>query len=204
MSSKTHWEHIFTTKDSQQVSWYQPHLQMSLNLIERTGIDKQAQIIDVGGGTSTLIDDLLEKQYRRVSVLDLSAAALQQARTRLGAAADAVMWIEADVTEAELLPDTYDLWHDRAVFHFLTDAESRQKYVQQVKRAVKSNGHVIVATFSQNAPSQCSGLAVVQYNPDTLHAQFGENFKLVESAVEDHQTPFGTQQQFVYCYCRKG
>jgi SAM-dependent methyltransferase len=203
MERKSHWENIYTTKDSKQVSWYQPHLQLSLQLIERTGVDKTAQIIDVGSGSSTLVDDLLQHGYHNVTVLDISAAAMDVARQRLGTRADEVTWLEADITLASLPERHYDVWHDRAVFHFLTRAEDRQKYVDVVRRSVKPGGHVIIATFATDGPEQCSGLNVMRYDPDGLHGEFGAEFTLIESVREDHQTPFGTQQKFVYCYCKK-
>jgi SAM-dependent methyltransferase len=172
-------------------------------MIERTGVDKSAHIIDVGGGSSTLVDDLLANGYRHVTVLDISPAAIQVARERLGALAESVTWLEADITQAALLPKHYDVWHDRAVFHFLTDVGDRRKYMDAVRQSVKVGGHVIVATFAPDGPEKCSGLNVMRYDPDSLHDEFGDEFQLIESVREDHQTPFGTQQKFVYCYCRK-
>jgi SAM-dependent methyltransferase len=203
MELKTHWEHVYQTKDSTQVSWYQPHLQRSLNMIERTGVEHSARIIDVGGGSSTLVDDLLANGYQQVTVLDISGAAIRVARERLGALSERVTWLETDIVRASLPPNHYDVWHDRAVFHFLTDATHRQKYVDAVKHSVKVGGHVIVATFAPDGPEKCSGLNVVRYDPDSLHGEFGDEFQLIESVREDHQTPFGTQQKFIYCYCRR-
>ena len=203
MALKSHWETIYREKDSTQVSWYKPHLQISLQMIERTGVSKLARIIDVGGGSATLVDDLLANGYGDVTVLDISGAAIQVARKRLGALADNVTWLEADITQATLPHNHYDVWHDRAVFHFLTDVGDRQKYVNLVKRSVKAGGHVIVATFAPDGPEKCSGLNVRRYDADSLHGEFGDDFQLIESVREDHQTPFGTQQKFIYCYCRK-
>lgn len=203
MELKTHWEQVYQTKDSTQVSWYQPHLQRSLQMIERTGIEKSARIIDVGGGSSTLVDDLLASGYGQVTVLDISGAAIRVAQERLGALADRVTWLEADITRAMLPPNHYDVWHDRAVFHFLTDVRDRQKYVDSVRQSVNVGGHVIVATFAPDGPEKCSGLNVMRYDPDSLHGEFGAEFQLIESVREDHRTPFGTQQKFIYCYCRK-
>jgi ubiquinone/menaquinone biosynthesis C-methylase UbiE len=203
MPSKEHWEHVYTTKATDAVSWFQEHARNSLKLIQKTGVPLSAAIIDIGGGASTLVDDLLAKGYCNLSVLDLSAAALSAAQSRLGPKASGVNWVVADITEAELPAQSYDVWHDRAVFHFLTTAEDRQAYVQAVLRAVKPGGHVIVATFAEDGPLQCSGLPVMRYNPDELHAEFGEPFTLVHHEKESHQTPFGTAQQFTYCYCRK-
>lgn len=158
-------------------------------------------VIDVGGGESTLVDDLLRVGYRDISVLDISQAAVDATRQRLGAAGAVVNWWVADITQAELPGARYDVWHDRAVFHFLTDAAQREAYVRLVLRAVKPGGHVIVATFGPEGPTQCSGLDVMRYNADGLHSEFGAAFRLIESATELHQTPFGTTQQFLYCYC---
>ena len=203
MQSKEHWENVYTTKAIDAVSWFQEHAENSLKLIQQTGVPLSAAIIDIGGGASTLVDDLLAKGYSNLSVLDLSAAALNASQTRLGAKASDVNWVVADITKADLPVQSYDVWHDRAVFHFLTSAEDRQAYVQTVLRAVKPGGHVIVATFAEDGPLQCSGLPVMRYNPDELHAEFGEPFTLVHHEKESHQTPFGTAQQFTYCYCRK-
>jgi len=203
MELKAHWEHIYQTKDSAQVSWYKPHLDLSFQMIERTGVDPSAQIIDVGGGASTLVDDLLAAGYPNVTVLDISGAALQVAQNRLGARGKSVTWIEADITQASLPVNHHDLWHDRAVFHFLTNPADRAKYIHAVQRSLKPDGHLIVATFAPDGPDKCSGLDVVRYSPDSLHHEFGDEFALVESLYETHPTPFGTQQKFIYCYCRK-
>jgi ubiquinone/menaquinone biosynthesis C-methylase UbiE len=204
METKTHWEEVYETKNSTEVSWFQVHPELSLQFIERTGVGKSGQIIDVGGGASTLVDDLLDRNYRNITVLDISAAALQVAQERLGSWANAVTWLEADITQVQMPYKFYDVWHDRAVFHFLTRAADRQKYVETVMHSVKADGHVIVATFGVDGPSRCSGLEVVRYNPDSLHDEFGDNFDLVNSTSESHETPFGTEQKFIYCYCRKG
>ena len=185
------------------MSWFQPHADLSLNLIKATGVGRGAAIIDVGGGASTLVDDLVAEGYADLTVLDLSAAALKAARKRLGAEADRVCWLEADITKAALPASRYDIWHDRAVFHFLTAPADRDAYVRTVLRAVKPGGHVIVATFAEDGPLQCSGLPVMRYRADELHDQFGEAFTLIQHQKEEHHTPFGTVQQFVYCYCRR-
>ena len=201
--SKSHWENIYKTKASTQVSWYQEHLQTPLRLIERAGVEKTAQIIDVGGGASTLVDDLLESGFKHITVLDISSSAIDAARKRLGSRADEVTWIEADITKVALPHHYYDLWHDRAVFHFLTSAEERQKYLEAVKQSLKPRGHVIISTFALEGPPKCSGLDVVRYSPQNLHEEFGNEFELIESASEVHLTPFGTKQKFIYCYLRK-
>lgn len=203
MQSKDHWEKVYSTKATNAVSWFQPHADMSLGFILGAGVSRDAAIIDVGGGASTLVDDLLANGFTNVSVLDLSASALAAARERLGPQASKVRWIEADITTAFLPVNAYDVWHDRAVFHFLTSAEERAAYVKTVFRSVKPGGHVIVATFAEDGPAQCSGLPVMRYRADELHDEFGESFQLVDHRKEAHHTPSGAVQQFVYCYCRR-
>lgn len=199
--AKDHWEGIYDRKAPDSVSWFQPHAACSLELITRTGIAHDAPVIDVGGGASTLVDDMLAQGFRDLTVLDLSAAALRAAQARLGDAARTVRWIEADITQIDLPAAHYGLWHDRAVFHFLTDATRRAAYVRQVMRAVRPGGHVIVATFAEDGPDHCSGLPVVRYAPDALHAEFGAPFRLIGHRRETHHTPGGAQQRFIYCYC---
>jgi ubiquinone/menaquinone biosynthesis C-methylase UbiE len=203
MQTKPHWETVYTTKSADEVSWFQEHSRVSLDLIKRTGVTKQGGIIDVGGGASTLVDDLLAEDFRNLTVLDISATALHIAQERLGNQAAKVTWLEADITRVALPPSSFDVWHDRAVFHFLTRPEDRERYREGVQVAVKPGGHVIVATFGREGPQRCSGLDVVRYSPEGLHEEFGPSFELVEHTEEVHHTPFGTEQQFVYCYCRK-
>ena len=202
MDVKAHWEKVYATKAPEAVSWYRPHLDASLALIERAASSRATSIIDVGGGESTLVDDLLLHGYRNVTVLDVSQIAIDVSKGRLGSVAEQVRWLVADIAEIELEPNTYDLWHDRAVFHFLTTSEQRTAYVRQVARAVKSGGHVIVSTFGPEGPTKCSGLEVTRYDAESLHGEFGARFRLMESSKELHLTPFGTRQQFLYCYCR--
>ena len=203
MQSKEHWDNVYSTKPTDSVSWFQEHAEQSLRLIQGTGIPLTAPVIDVGGGASTLVDDLLRSGYSLLTVLDLSAAALAAAQTRLGAKSSAVRWIEANIIDASLPIHAYDVWHDRAVFHFLTSPQDRHAYVETVLRAVKPGGHVIVATFAEDGPTQCSGLPVMRYGANELHAEFGAPFTLLSHEKEEHRTPFGTMQKFVYCYCRK-
>ena len=200
---KEHWEKVYQTKPSDAVSWYQEHATLSLELIRSVGTSMEANIIDVGGGASTLVDDLIGSGFRHISVLDLSASALDVAHKRLGAAGDHVTWIAGNVCTVPLPAQTYDIWHDRAVFHFLTEAADRAAYVRQVMKSVKPGGHVIVATFAPNGPEQCSGLPVARYAPDQLHGEFGPSFELLEHMREEHQTPWGSVQHFVYCHCLK-
>lgn len=203
MNRKQHWEQVYAAKSADSVSWFQAHADQSLRLIHKTGLDKDAAIIDVGGGASVLVDELLGAGYTDVSVLDLSAAALSVAQQRLGEQAAVVHWVEGDITRAEFPLHRFNIWHDRAVFHFLTDLSDRHAYVAQVMRAVKPGGYVIIATFGEDGPEKCSGLPVMRYQPESLHAEFGEAFQLVEHKKEAHHTPSGAVQQFVYCYCRK-
>ena len=203
MQPKNHWEHVYSTKKTESVSWFQEHAEQSMRLIRGTGVPYSAGIIDVGGGASTLVDDLLSSGYCAVSVLDLAASALSVAKARLGERASEVQWTEGDITKVLLPVHAFDVWHGRAVFHFLTSKEDRAAYVDTVLRSVKPGGHVIVATFAEDGPIQCSGLPVMRYGPSELHAEFGSPFSLVQHEREEHHTPFGTVQKFVYCYCRK-
>lgn len=200
---KEHWENVYQTKQADAVSWFQEHATRSLELIRSIGTPLDASIIDVGGGASTLVDDLLSNGFKNVSVLDLSASALAVAHKRLGATGDRVAWISGDICGVNLPEQTYDIWHDRAVFHFLTGPAERAAYVQQVMKSVKPGGHVIVATFAPDGPEQCSGLPVARYAPDQLHGEFGPSFELLEHMSEEHKTPWGSMQHFVYCHCLK-
>lgn len=203
MDNRQHWEQVYASKASDSVSWFQEHADQSLRFIRNTGLGLDAAIVDVGGGASRLVDDLLAAGHTDLTVLDLSAAALDVARQRLGKHADSVHWMVADITRAAFPENRFDIWHDRAVFHFLTDPADRHAYVERVMRSVRPGGHVIVATFAEDGPEKCSGLPVMKYRPEALHAEFGDAFLLVEHDKEAHHTPSGSVQQFVYCYCRK-
>ena len=203
MEHKSHWETIYTQKRPGEVSWYQPHLSVSLRLLMNAGLHPHSRMIDVGGGASTLVDDLLEQGIGDVTVLDISGRALAAARARLGEHATSVTWIEADITRAQLPTASYDLWHDRAVFHFLTEAEDRRRYVATMRDALKPDGQAIVATFSLQGPPRCSGLEVVRYSAETLQAEVGDDFRLMEARDEEHRTPFNTMQKFLYCRFQK-
>jgi 2-polyprenyl-3-methyl-5-hydroxy-6-metoxy-1,4-benzoquinol methylase len=202
MERRDHWEKVYNTKAPDKVSWYRPHLETSFGLIDRVCRVRKCAVIDVGGGEATLVDDLVEAGYQDVTVLDLSEKALRVARERLGSRAARVTWIQGDITQSRLEPARYDVWHDRAVFHFLTSAAERQRYIAQVAWSVRPGGYVIVATFGPQGPEMCSGLPVARYDAQSLHHQFGAKFQLVDSSTEMHATPFGTEQQFVYCMCR--
>jgi SAM-dependent methyltransferase len=201
VDTKSHWDSVYRTKQPNEVSWYRPHLEISLQLIDDAAPNRNAKIIDVGGGESTLVDDLLARAYRNVSVLDVSPAALQVTKDRLGASANQVNWLRGDITTFGFSRHHFDVWHDRAVFHFLTDAKDRVAYVRQVAHAVKPGGHVIVATFGPEGPTMCSGLDIVRYDANALHGEFGAGFRLVKHFTELHKTPAGSIQQFIYCYC---
>jgi SAM-dependent methyltransferase len=199
--NKSHWESVYAAKAPDAVSWYAPHLLRSLQYIGSAAPDKDAAILDVGGGESTLVDDLLADGYTNITVLDLSATALEVTQRRLGRLAKKVTWVTGDILDVDLGTSVYDVWHDRAVFHFLTTEEQRRRYVRQVLRAVRPGGFTIVGAFGPEGPTQCSGLPVARYAPQELHDTFGDPFQLVESSVETHTTPWGAPQQFVYCFC---
>ena len=201
MDVQAHWDRIYTENAPEQVSWYRPHLESSLALIEQAGAGPSASIIDVGAGESTLVDDLLTRGYSNLTALDISEAAISATRKRLGDRAQRVRWRVADITQAELEPSAYDVWHDRAVFHFLTSEDDRRAYVRQVIRTVRHGGHVIVSAFGPDGPSRCSGLEVLRYDAESMHAEFGAKFRLISSSRHLHETPFGTTQQFLYCHC---
>ena len=198
-SLKQHWENVYETKDPAEVSWYQGVPTRSMSLIRSTGIPAEAPVIDVGGGASTLVDILMNSQYSDISVLDISAPALAEVRERLGDAAGSVTWIEADVTSFE--PSRrYYLWHDRAVFHFLTDEPSVRRYLDVLRTALIPGGHFVLATFGPEGPDRCSGLAVQRYSIERLTNLLQEDFELRAYELEDHSTPTGTVQQFLYSW----
>jgi SAM-dependent methyltransferase len=200
MKMQEHWEKIYGTKAPDQVSWFRPHLESSLALIGRAAASRSASIIDVGGGASTLTDDLIERGYQNLTVLDISQAALEVAQRRLGHAASVVRWIRGDITRADLPERSFDVWHDRAVFHFLIAPEDRAAYVRSLASAAKRHAHVIISTFGPEGPMRCSGLDVRRYDVDSLQRELGAQFQLIESWTEFHATPFGTTQQFLYCH----
>jgi len=194
---KTHWEKIHREKSSSDVSWYQESPDLSLELIRRSGVRNDEAIVDVGGGASVLVDVLCEEGFRNLSVLDISGIALAGAQQRLGDLAETIEWFESDITEFDP-PHAFTLWHDRAVFHFLTDESDRRKYVSVLKRALRPGGLLIIAAFAIGGPEQCSGLQVVQYDSSRLKAELGEEFELVEERDEVHITPANKEQRFTY------
>ncbi len=202
MNQKAHWDKVYSTKPAEAVSWFAPHLETSLKLIHEASTNKDAAIIDIGGGESTLVDDLFIEGYRNLSVLDISQKAIDVAKGRMGQNANRIQWYCADITQANLPEANFDIWHDRAAFHFLTKQSDRDRYVERVKRSVKHGGYVIMATFGPEGPTQCSDLDVERYDTQELHDQFGDSFELLQSSTEIHQTPMGTTQQFLYCFCK--
>jgi 2-polyprenyl-3-methyl-5-hydroxy-6-metoxy-1,4-benzoquinol methylase len=193
---------FYGTKAPDAVSWYRPHLERSLELIEQASHGPSTSVIDVGGGESTLVDDLVARGYGNITILDISQTAIDVTKKRLEPASKNIHWLVGDITSTELEPCSYDVWHDRAVFHFLTAPEARMAYVRQVAKAVKAGGHVIVSTFGPEGPTKCSSLEIVRYNAESLHQEFCVRFQLLGSSMGLHQTPFGTKQQFLYCFCR--
>ena len=200
---REHWEAVYRTKGEIDVSWFQDDPRLSLELIRAFAPADGGRIIDVGGGASVLVDRLLDLPFERIAVLDISEAALSKARSRLGERAPRVKWMVADITEAESL-GTFDVWHDRAAFHFLTDAADRRKYVELARQTVPLGGHLIIAAFADDGPKRCSGLDVCRYNAETMGTELGEGFSLVIDARETHTTPSGKSQSFFYGVFRRG
>ena len=203
MNCKAHWEGVYTTKPSTEVSWYQAEPTLSLTLLREAGAGPAFTILDVGGGDSTLVDAILAEDLGRITVLDLSSAALARARARLGARADEVTWIEADVTHVALSVHAFDIWHDRAVFHFLTEPEDRARYAGTAATALRPGGTIILATFAPDGPTHCSGLEVTRYTPEGLARELGDSFTLVRGFGDVHRTPSGQEQRFSVAVLRR-
>ena len=210
---KRHWKDVYSNKKATDVSWYQQHPDYSLKLIKAASMTPLTKIIDVGGGASILVDHLLETGYQDVTVLDIAQAAIDTAKDRLNHNADAglraenVTWFIADITELltdnEKEPVVYDIWHDRAVFHFLTEQGERERYIETMNRSLRTGGEAIIATFDLDGPEKCSGLEIVRYSADSLSEMLGKKFKLLETLSEKHKTPTGRIQTFVYCRFEK-
>jgi len=197
-STKQHWEGIYQTKDTaREASWYQNIPKTSTDLILSTGTDKNADIIDIGGGDSVLVDELSELGFKNISVLDISAKALQKAKTRIGKNEKSVIWIESDVLEFDT-ESRFDIWHDRATFHFLTKEEDIANYVEIAGKFIKPSGYLIISTFSTNGPKKCSGLEITQYSEDSIKKTFRKDFRHIKSFEEIHTTPFNTKQKFLF------
>jgi SAM-dependent methyltransferase len=200
---RTHWESVYETKKPDSVSWYQQSLRVSLELIRSTGLAKDVALVDVGGGASTLVDDLLALEYSNITVLDISAQALEYSRRRLGPRGKAVKWFVGDITAVNPSQIGCEIWHDRAVFHFLVEERDRKKYCNVLQASLRPGGFVVIATFGPNGPAQCSGLNIVRYDPNSLLQTLGASFKLLSSQVELHRTPSDRTQEFVYCLLQK-
>jgi SAM-dependent methyltransferase len=199
---KTHWQNIYQEKSPSEVSWYQKQPKLSLEFILRTQIAKDEAIIDVGGGSSALVDYLYKNDFTNLSVLDISENALASSKRRLGNLATQIEWIEADVTEFKS-PHQFSLWHDRAVFHFLTEPSDRKLYVNALKNGLRAGGHLVIAAFAIGGATKCSGLEIVQYDSETMIAELGEDFKLIVERNEIHVTPANKEQKFSYFYFTK-
>lgn len=198
-----HWEQVWVTRDPTRVTWYQPSLQRSLGIIDRLPLALEDPVIDIGGGASTLVDDLLGRRFRDVTVLDVSAAALEKARVRLGSMADPVRWLQADVTTAALPESRYGLWHDRAVFHFLVEEEDRASYTARLRTSIRPGGYAVIATFGPDGPTQCSGLPTRRYSTAELVESIGSDLELVDAEIEEHVAVSGVRQQFLYAVLRR-
>lgn len=202
MGNKQHWEQVYQQKQPDQVSWYQQQAALSLQFIQQF-TKRDASLIDVGSGASTLIDDLMKLGYQHLTVLDISAAALTVTKQRIGTKASQINWLVADITDAELPALAYDLWHDRAVFHFLTEKADREAYIKRVRHSLKPGAYLLIACFADHGPEKCSGLPVQRYNAQTLAAEFGFDFAFVSTKQEQHPTPFGSSQAFIYLLLQK-
>ena len=199
---KAHWEKIYTTKQFNEVSWYQPKPLTSLHYIQSLHLPLDASIIDVGGGDSFLVDELLNLGFNHITVLDISAAAIERAKIRLGKKSNVVKWIIADA--ANFNPtEKYDCWHDRAVFHFLTSTKEINNYTKTVSSAIKENGYFIIGTFSEEGPTKCSGIAIQQYSAEKLANTFSKDFNKISCEMVNHHTPFNTVQSFCFCKFQK-
>jgi len=198
----THWQNVYATKGEAEVSWFQDTPAISLEMIRAASPDQNAAIIDIGGGASRLVDALLQDGYRNLAVLDISANALDAVKQRIGAAASAVDWIVADATTWQPVK-SYDIWHDRAAFHFLTDPHDRAAYVERLRSAVAAGGHVIIATFAPDGPEKCSGLPVQRHDSASLSAELGPEFELVETRSDIHRTPWQSTQAFQFSRFRR-
>jgi len=203
MNQENHWEQVYSTRQTERLGWYKSCLRISLSWIEALDLVADAPIIDVGGGVSTLVDDLLSDGYKSITVLDISEAALSSVRERLGKSAEQITWLNGDITSVDLPTNHYELWHDRAVFHFLTEIDQQRKYRDNLLSALKPGGHLIMSTFAPEAPPKCSGLPVQRYSQEQLEDMLGAKFKLMHSREERHVTPGGVEQMYICCNFRR-
>jgi ubiquinone/menaquinone biosynthesis C-methylase UbiE len=199
---RTHWQRIYAEYEPRQVSWYEPRLESSLALIAEAKLDRGAAVLDVGGGASSLPFDLLDAGYLDITVADISASSLDRAREQMGEAADRITWVEADVRDHDF-GRLFDLWHDRALFHFMVQATDRDAYLETLRRTLRPGGHLLIATFGPQGPTRCSGLPAARYGATELSEALGDHFKLLESTVDNHRTPSGKEQQFLYARMRR-
>jgi ubiquinone/menaquinone biosynthesis C-methylase UbiE len=202
-NDRLHWDNAYQARASDRVSWYRAHLETSFELLVKAGLGPRSRVIDIGGGASTLVDDLLDFGVQAITVVDLSSASLEIARQRLGARADRVEWLAADVTTLDLAESSFDLWHDRAALHFMTSPEATHAYIRIATRAIAPGGHAVIGCFAADGPERCSGLPVVRRDPEDIAALFGKAFALAESRREIHSTPAGVQQRFAYALLRR-
>ena len=200
MNKSDFWNNVYKSKDIDAVSWYADRLDTSLELIEKNCLQKENSIIDIGSGRSSLVDDLCNRGYNNLTLLDISEEAISQTLNRLGELPVSIKTIIGNISKITTQENLYDLWHDRAVFHFLTEKTQRNKYIQNLKRSLKKNGIAIIATFGPDGPDKCSGLNTMKYDKTELHAQLGDDFQILGSKIDYHQTPFNTSQQFIYCW----
>ncbi|MGD8569912.1 MAG: class I SAM-dependent methyltransferase [Gammaproteobacteria bacterium] len=203
MNQKDHWEQVYSAKPPDKLGWYEPHLTISVTWLQSLGLPADVPIIDVGSGTSTFVDDLLAAGYQFITVLDISEQALSANKTRLGNKADNITWLQGDITSIDLPSHYYALWHDRAVFHFLTTRDQQENYRNNLLKALKPGGHLIIGTFSLEAPPTCSGLPVQRYSPDQLEFFLGTDFEINRAHKEMHITPGGVEQMYLYCLFRR-
>ena len=202
ISEQQHWDKVYSTKAEDEVSWFQPYPKTSMEFVELFNLPLDANIIDIGGGDSHFVDALIDKSYKNIYVLDISATAIEKAKQRLGERASKVQWIISDVTKFEP-PIQFDFWHDRAAFHFLTTEEKIYRYVSIAEDAIKKDGYLILGTFSENGPKKCSGLEIKQYSEASMSARFEVAFDRVKCITENHITPFNTIQNFLFCSFKK-
>jgi len=203
MQRKVHWERVYSTRMAEKLGWYKPQLDTSIAWLESLGLAKSARIIDVGGGASTLVDDLIDAGYESLTVLDIADSALAVSKKRLGRQSELVMWLSGDITSYRLPAAHFDLWHDRAVFHFLTNSAEQQAYLDNLLTSLRPGGYVIIGVFAPEAPPKCSGLPVVRYSHEELADRLGPAFELQRHQKELHVTPGGVEQMYLYCLFKR-